>query len=183
MEYIKIENGIVVLHECAQTQPPDTIEVFNWQGRPNTPVAWYNEDWSIKPLKELVHKELIELPTGFKLNADESDIVEMSEVEKYKAGVRPIPDGMIVEEDYIRPITDDDRLANGEIDEVEYKMRLQVKYERARQRIYERELDPQSARRARKMVLGTWTQQMETEYEALCKTVSAAAQEKYPDIL
>ena len=52
--------------------------------------------------------------------------------------------------------------------------------ERARASAYAGEIDPLHARKARKTILGEWTDDDETEYVAKVKELSAEIQERYP---
>lgn len=52
--------------------------------------------------------------------------------------------------------------------------------EQARANAYASEVDPLHARKARKTILGEWTEEDETEYVAKVKELSAEIAERYP---
>ena len=52
--------------------------------------------------------------------------------------------------------------------------------EQARANAYASEIDPLHARKARKTILGEWTEEDEAEYVAKVKELSAAVAERYP---
>lgn len=52
--------------------------------------------------------------------------------------------------------------------------------EQARASAYAAEIDPLHARKARKTILGEWTDEAEAEYVAKVKELSAEIQERYP---
>lgn len=52
--------------------------------------------------------------------------------------------------------------------------------EQARANAYASEIDPLHARKARKTILGEWTEEDEVEYEEKVKTLSAEIAERYP---
>lgn len=114
----------------------------------------FRDDWSLRPLSERVAAGHVQAPRGYRLDGE--TWVEMTQVEKYRQGVDPIPDGMILEGDDIRPMTRTERVAAGlltqeKADELDRLDRIAA----ARSRLAE--LDAAAVRPLRAVVAGTAT--------------------------
>jgi len=77
----------------------------------------FESDWNVKPLSELVALGFVKPPEGYKLEGE--TFVAMSLIEKYKTGVEPVPQGMIIDGDDIRPMTRAEQVTAGEITQEE----------------------------------------------------------------
>lgn len=67
-----------------------------------------------------------------------------------------------------------------EIIEIQEYVPTKEEQEQARANAYASEIDPLHARKARKTILGEWTEEDETEYVAKVKELSAEIAERYP---
>lgn len=83
MEYIIIDNGIIVKHGCAQTKPENALEVpSGFPGYVGLPFAALTDDMSgLKPLSQQVSEGIIDLPEGYKINADDNEFIRMEQSE------------------------------------------------------------------------------------------------------
>lgn len=83
MEYIIIENGIIVKHVCAQTKPENAIEVpSGFGGYQGMKFAALKDDLSgPKPLPQQVSEGIINLPDGYKINEAGNEIIRMEQAE------------------------------------------------------------------------------------------------------
>lgn len=90
MEYIIIENGIIVKHGCAQDKPANALEVpSGFPGYVGLPFAALKDDLTdLKPLSQQVSEGIIEQPEGYKINETDTEFVRMEQSEidaKYPA--------------------------------------------------------------------------------------------------
>ena len=83
MEYIIVENGIIVKHVCAKTKPENAIEVpSGFGGYQGMKFAALKDDLSgPKPLSQQVDEEVIDLPEGYKINEADTEFVRMEQTE------------------------------------------------------------------------------------------------------
>ena len=83
MEYIIIDNGIIVKHGCAQTKPENALEVpSGFPGYVGLPFAALKDDLTgLKPLSQQVSEGIIDLPEGYKINADDNEFIRMEQSE------------------------------------------------------------------------------------------------------
>ncbi len=83
MEYIIVENGIIVKHVCAQTKPENAIEVpSGFGGYQGMKFAALKDDLSgPKPLPQQVSEGVIDLPDGYKINEAGNEIIWMEQAE------------------------------------------------------------------------------------------------------
>lgn len=83
MEYIKVEDGIIVEHCCGETLPEDGIEVpSNFPGYIGIKLAALNEDMmTIKPLTQQVSEGILEIPEGYKIDEEKDILVQKSQEE------------------------------------------------------------------------------------------------------
>lgn len=83
MEYIIIENGIIVKHVCAQTKPENAIEVpSGFGGYQGMKFAALKDDLSgPKPLSQQVSEGIIDLPEGYKINEADTEFIRMEQSE------------------------------------------------------------------------------------------------------
>ena len=83
MEYIIVENGIIVKHVCAQTKPENAIEVpSGFGGYQGMKFAALKDDLSgPKPLPQQVSEGIINLPDGYKINEAGNEIIRMEQAE------------------------------------------------------------------------------------------------------
>lgn len=120
-EYITVENGIITGNYITDKKlPENAIPVKNFNGIVGEPITYYNEDWTRKSDIELMLKGFKDIPKGYKFNDDKSDIVEMSQVEKIQAGLEELPQGQKIEGGELVPMTDEERLASGQMTQAEY---------------------------------------------------------------
>ena len=83
MEYIIIDNGIIVKHGCAQTKPENALEVpSGFPGYVGLPFAALTDDMSgLKPLSQQVSEGIIDLPEGYKINEADTEFIRMEQSE------------------------------------------------------------------------------------------------------
>ena len=83
MEYIIIENGVIVKHVCAQTKPENAIEVpSGFGGYQGMKIAALKDDLSgPKSLSLQVEEGIIDLPEGYKINEADNEFIRMSQDE------------------------------------------------------------------------------------------------------
>lgn len=88
MEYIIIDNGVITKHGCSAQKPENALEVpSGFPGYVGLPFAALKDDLTgLKPLSQQVEEGIIDLPEGYKINADDNEFqrMEQSEIdEKY----------------------------------------------------------------------------------------------------
>ena len=83
MEYIIVENGIIVKHVCAQTKPENAIEVpSGFGGYQGMKFAALKDDLSgPKPLSLQVEEGVTKKPEGYKINEADTEFVRMEQAE------------------------------------------------------------------------------------------------------
>lgn len=83
MEYIIVENGIIVEHACGSTKPENAIEVpSGFGGYVGAPLAALKADLSgMKPLSQQISEGVTELPEGYKVNDADNEFIQMEQEE------------------------------------------------------------------------------------------------------
>lgn len=83
MEYIIVENGIIVKHVCAQTKPENAIEVpSGFGGYQGMKFAALKDDLSgPKSLSLQVEEGIIDLPDGYRINEAGNEFIRMEQSE------------------------------------------------------------------------------------------------------
>lgn len=83
MEYIIVENGIIVKHGCAAKKPENAQEVpSGFPGYVGLPFAALKDDLAgLKPLSQQVEEGIINLPEGYKINEADNEFIRMSQDE------------------------------------------------------------------------------------------------------
>lgn len=120
-EYITIENGVITGNYITDGEVPEgAIVVKNWIGVVGDPVAYYDSDWNRKTDVELIAEGIQPMPDGYKWNDTKSDIIKMSQVERIQAGLEKMPQGFKIEDGQLVPMTDEERLASGQMTQAEY---------------------------------------------------------------
>lgn len=120
-EYITIENGVITGNYITDGKvPAGAIVVKNWLGVVGDPVAYYDSDWNRKTDIELITEGIQPMPDGYKWNDTKSDIIEMSQIERIQVGLEKMPQGFKIEDGQLVPMTDEERLASGQMTQAEY---------------------------------------------------------------
>ena len=83
--------------------------------------AEFLDDWSVRPLSERVEAGHVQAPRGWKAVGDA--FIEMSQAEKYRYGVDPVPDGMVLDGEILRQMTQAEAVAAGQMTEEEAAVR------------------------------------------------------------
>lgn len=83
MEYIIVENGIIVKHGCAQTRPENALEVpSGFPGYVGLPFASLKADLTgMKPLSQQVAEGIVTVPDGYKINEADNEFIRMEQSE------------------------------------------------------------------------------------------------------
>ena len=83
MEYIIIENGIIVKHGCSAKKPENALEVpSGFPGYVGLPFAALKDDLTaLKPLSQQVEEGIIEQPDGYKINDADNEFIRMEQSE------------------------------------------------------------------------------------------------------
>ncbi len=83
MEYIIVENGIIVKHGCAAQKPENALEVpSGFPGYVGLPVAALKDDLTgLKPLSQQVEEGIVEQPEGYKTNDADNEFIRMEQSE------------------------------------------------------------------------------------------------------
>ena len=83
MEYIKIKDGIITDHCCGGKKPENAIEVpSGFPGFIGMQFAALKDDLSgVKPISQQVAEGILTIPEGFKVNADDDDLIRMEQDE------------------------------------------------------------------------------------------------------
>lgn len=83
MEYIIVTDGIITEHLCGGTKPEGAIEVpAGFTGFIGMKLAALKDDLSgIKPISQQVAEGLLTVPEGFKITADDTEIIRMDQEE------------------------------------------------------------------------------------------------------
>ena len=90
MEYVVLDNNIIVEHCCSSTLPEDTTNIVvvpsNFIGYVGMDIRMLTPDYTaVRPMKDLISEGIVVVPDGFKVQNEE--IVRMSQEElneKYK---------------------------------------------------------------------------------------------------
>ena len=127
MEYITVENHIITGHYASDSIPEGAIPVTDFNGIVGEPVSYYNPDWTRKSGIELMLTGLMQIPEGYKINEEKTDLQEMTEEEKIIAGIKELPQGQKIEDGKILPMTDEEKLAAGQLTQEEYDRIQQAK--------------------------------------------------------
>lgn len=127
MEYITVENQVITGHYASDSIPEGAIPVTDFIGRVGEPVSYYNPDWSRKSDIELMLSGLMTIPNGYKINEEKTALQEMTEDEKIIAGIKDLPQGQKIEDGKILPMTDEEKLAAGQLTQEEYDRIQQAK--------------------------------------------------------
>lgn len=120
MEYITVKNGIITGHYCGQSLPVGAVEVKDFAGVVGDRTDYYKSDWTRKNEVELVKEGLQPMKYGYKWNEGQTGFVEMTQVEKIQAGLEEMPQRQKIEGGELVPMTDEERLASGQITQAEY---------------------------------------------------------------
>ncbi len=125
MEYIIVKDGIIIDHLCGDKLPEGAVAVpDNAPIVVGTPLSHYKSGWVPKTEIELITEGLIEMPEGRTWTDDtHTALRDMTDTEKIIAGLAEIPSGMHVVSGELVPMTDDEQLAAGVIDETAYTER------------------------------------------------------------
>lgn len=114
MYYVKIKDEVLQEFCEGDVLPDNAVEVSaDWNGNIGESASFYDEHLNRKSEAQLTKEGLIELPAGFKLNDDETEIVQMTDVELYGAGLKEIPSGFILDNDELREMTTEEKLEAG----------------------------------------------------------------------
>lgn len=83
MEYIIIDNGVITKHGCSAQKPENALEVpSGFPGYVGLPFAALKDDLTgLKPLSQQVSEGIIDLPEGYKINADDNEFQRMEQSE------------------------------------------------------------------------------------------------------
>ena len=83
MEYIIVKEGIIVDHCCGREKPEEAIKVPDgFPGCIGMKLAALKDDLSgVKPISQQVAEGLLIIPEGMKANADDNELVRMSQEE------------------------------------------------------------------------------------------------------
>jgi hypothetical protein len=123
MEYIIVKDNKIFSHCCGATLPENAIEINGFSGIIGDPISYYDSDngsWKRKSDIELYSLGLIDVPDGYKLNEDKTDIIEMSLVEKISVGLEKCPSGYKLENGKFVQKTEEEKLADGDISQKKY---------------------------------------------------------------
>ena len=120
MEYITIENQIITGHYVGDSIPTEAIPITDFIGRGGEPVSYYNPDWGRKSDIELMLSGLMPIPNGYKLT--NTGLIEMSLKEKIDAGLETIPTGKKLDENETAfvDMSDDEKMEAGILSQEEY---------------------------------------------------------------
>jgi hypothetical protein len=104
--FIQIQDNVIaaivdgnIRNPEAYLQVPDAF-----QGVVGMDLRVFDASWQVKPLAVQVAESIIVKPSGFKIV--DNQFVPMSQIERYKDGVEPVPVGMVIDGDDIRNMTD-----------------------------------------------------------------------------
>ena len=83
MEYIIVENGIIIAHRCGATKPENAIAVPDgFSGYVGSPFAALKDDLTgLKPLSQQAYEGIVTVPDGYKINASDTEFVRMTQSE------------------------------------------------------------------------------------------------------
>lgn len=121
MEYLKIEDGIIVGHYSGAIVDEGCVPLAGeFWGCVGEPVAWYDEHWNRIDDVTLVLSGRKAMPEGMKFNADCTDFVAMDEGELIIAGQKPLPAHQKIVDDKLEPKTVREMWLDGSISTEEF---------------------------------------------------------------
>lgn len=120
-EYITIKDGIITGNYITDGKLPKGAIAVNFDGVVGDKVDYYKSDWTRKTEVELVKEGLQPMKDGYKWNSDQTGFVEMSQAEKIQAGLEELPQGQKIEGGELVTMTDEEKLAEGQLSQEEYK--------------------------------------------------------------
>lgn len=120
MEYITVKNGIITGHYCGQSLPVGAVEVKDFIGFVGDRTEYYKSDWTRKTDVELVKEGIEPMKDGYKWNEGQTGFVEMSQTERIQAGLEELPQGQKIEGGEVVMMSDEEKLASGQITQAEY---------------------------------------------------------------
>ena len=145
MEYLEIKDNIIIGHYCGEmpeVKNPaiEYLNVENCNVNIGDDIRIYKDllTGEKKSLKTLVEENLIQIPEGKKLNKDDTDFEDMSDIEMVKAGLKTLQDDEKIENDYIISKTKKELYEEGKLSKEEYNHFI----DEVRQSEYAREADP-----------------------------------------
>lgn len=120
-EYITIKDGIITGNYITDGKLPEgAISVKDFAGVVGDKVEYYKNDWTRKTDVELVKEGIEPMKDGYKWNSDQTGFVEMSQAEKIQAGLEELPQGKKIEGGQLVSMTDEEKLADGQLSQEEY---------------------------------------------------------------
>lgn len=111
MMYIKIIDNKIVNIYCGN-KPDGTINVpDSFIGVVGQNIAEFDENWNILPLSKRFADGYVQAPKGYKIVGE--DFIEMTQIEKYQAGIESIPERMKIKNNMLVPMTNEELVAAG----------------------------------------------------------------------
>lgn len=121
-EYITIKDGIITGNYITDGKLPEgAISVKDFAGVVGDKMEYYKNGWTRKTDVELVKEGIEPMKAGYKWNSDQTGFVEMSQAEKIQAGLEELPQGQKIEGGELVTMTDEEKLAEGQLSQEEYK--------------------------------------------------------------
>lgn len=120
MEYLIIEKGKIKGHYCGSELPKGAIEVKNFSGFVGESVDFYKSDWTRKSENELIKEGLKDIPNGYKWNDDETELVQMTQIEKIESGLEEMPIGYKIENNELVAMTNSEKYKEGLLTKDDY---------------------------------------------------------------
>jgi hypothetical protein len=120
MKYIKVENDIITgVWATDSTELPEgaTQVPKGFTGIKGMNVHEFDDNWTLRPLSGRVSLGYVRLPEGYKLDGE--NVVEMTDIEKYAAGVLAVPSGYRLVDGKLVEMTQAEKLAAGIITEAD----------------------------------------------------------------
>jgi len=115
MEGIKIENEIIINHVSSRTLPAGFVQVgAGNQVRIGLNVNWFDVDWMLKSIEELIADDVIILDDNQVF--EDGEIITLTVSQMYIRGLTPLPDNLIIDGDNVREKTPDELYNSGVID-------------------------------------------------------------------
>lgn len=118
MKYIRVENDVItgVWATDSATLPEGAVQVpKGFTGIKGMNVHEFDDNWTLRPLSGRVSLGYVTLPEGYRLDGE--NVVEMTDIEKYTAGVLPVPSGCKLVGGKLVEMTQAEKLAAGIITE------------------------------------------------------------------
>ena len=120
-EYITIKDGIITGNYITDGKLPEgAIAVKDFAGVVGDKMEYYKNGWTRKTDVELVKEGIEPMKAGYKWNSDQTGFVEMSQAEKIQAGLEELPQGKKIEGGQLVSMTDEEKLADGQLSQEEY---------------------------------------------------------------